>query len=76
MIALVADPKDKEGKKTKIIGMYVPMTFKDTHKLEKDNKVELELTDAPFGFYFDNNDIKCLIYKNQQTKPNFQSYSS
>ena len=43
MIALVADPEDKEGKKTKIIGMYVPMTFKDTQKLEKDNKVELEL---------------------------------
>ncbi len=65
MIALVADPEDKEGKKTKIIGMYIPVIFKDTIWPNGNFRVELELTDAPFGFYFDDDDIKNLIYKNR-----------
>ena len=76
MIARVADPGDKEGIKTKIIGMYVPIIFKDTIKPNGNFRVELDLTDAPVGFYFDDDDIKYLIYKNKQTKPNFQSYSA
>ncbi len=30
MISLVADADDKEGLKTKIIGLYVPSRFEDT----------------------------------------------
>ena len=54
MIARVADPGDKEGIKTKIIGMYVPTRFKDTQNPNKNSfEVVLEHRDAPIGFYID-----------------------
>ena len=54
MIARVAHADDKVGKKSKIIGMYVPTRFKDTQNPNKNSfEVVLEHRDAPIGFYID-----------------------
>ena len=65
MIAWVPHADDKEGNKSKTIGLYVLTRFKDTYKQKRHSfEKKLEHREAPIGFYFDNNDIKMLLFNN------------
>ena len=71
MIAKIAPADDKGGKKTKIIGTYVPTRFQSTTKQPNHDipgrgalpSVKLEFREAPVGFYLEGDEIKFLFYK-------------
>ena len=71
MIAKIAPAYDKNGKKTKIIGIYVPTRFQSTNKQPNHDipgrgalpSVKLEFREAPVGFYIEGKEIKFLTYK-------------